>query len=101
MELLLVLYLLSGVFKSFALLFGISFPIDLTLLFALLTLVNTFIRNFNFHKFSYHLRVERKKTLLLVLDGIYIIIHQFSPVFWYEDVSFLYKFYSVYCHPNE
>ena len=65
MELLLVLYLLSGVFKSFALLFGISFPIDLTLLFALLTLVNTFIRNFNLHKFSYHLRVERKKTLLL------------------------------------
>ena len=65
MEILLVLYLLSGVFKSFALLFGISFPIDLTLLFALLTLVNTFIRNFNLHKFSYHLRVERKKTLLL------------------------------------
>lgn len=65
MELLFVLYLLSGIFKSFALLFGISFPIDLTLLFALLTLADVFIRSLNFHNFSYSVYVERKKTLLL------------------------------------
>lgn len=88
MESLFTLFLLSGVFKAFTLLFGITFPIDLTFLLALFTVIALLVRNLNFRTHSLYLHVGRKKTsfffLILWLWMLCTLMYTTSPQYSFE-----------------
>lgn len=101
MESLFTLFLLSGVFKAFALLFGIIFPIDLTFLLALFTVISLLVRNLNFRTHSLYLHVGRKKTslffLMLWLWMLCTLMYTTSPQYSFEK-TFL--FFDKLCPVN-